>query len=358
MKKVIKNLLITILIFSLMNTINVFAEELQWIIEPSKSYSSNSYFSEGLCLASKDGLVGYTDKTGNWIIPPIYSYGKPFSDGLGRVTTTDKKVLYLDKTGNVVLEFADGYSRSIFSDGISLVGKGGNQYMFSPDNALMDKSGKYIADFNVYDDFNHCQEGMIVVKKYNKYGVIDKTGKVIVEPSFDNIYSFSEGFAAVNQNGKWGYIDKTGAFIIKPQFEWALAFKDGMAQVMQNGKYGYIDKTGKVCVECKYSYAGKNFNEGLAAVQENGKWGFIDKTGNYIISPQYQYANPFSEGVAAVQQDFKWSLIDKTGKVLIEFGSGKIVSKYVENEGIFLDGLLAVATPEGTGFIKNPLNIE
>jgi hypothetical protein len=47
--------------------------------------------------------------------------------------------------------------------------------------------------------------------------------------------------------GKWGYIDRTGKFIIRPQFDEALnmEFSNGLARVKIDGKWGYINKTGK-----------------------------------------------------------------------------------------------------------------
>ena len=63
---------------------------------------------------------------------------------------------------------------------------------------------------------------------------------------FDNIYGFSDGLARVKQNGKYGYIDKNGKMVIQPQFNDARNFSDGLAMVRQNGKYRYIDKSGNM----------------------------------------------------------------------------------------------------------------
>ncbi|ECL3693363.1 WG repeat-containing protein, partial [Campylobacter coli] len=52
-----------------------------------------------------------------------------------------------------------------------------------------------------------------------KWGFIDKSGKFIVKPKFDEAWDFSEGLAAVGLNGKWGFIDKNGEFAIEPIFD-------------------------------------------------------------------------------------------------------------------------------------------
>ena len=43
-----------------------------------------------------------------------------------------------------------------------------------------------------------------------KYGFIDKSGKVVIEPQFDYAEPFSEGLACLEKDGKLGYLDKNG----------------------------------------------------------------------------------------------------------------------------------------------------
>ena len=69
-----------------------------------------------------------------------------------------------------------------------------------------------------------------MAKKYG-YGYIDKSGKVVIEPQFDEERAFSEGLAQVEKDGKWGFIDKSGKVVIEPQFDWVSDFSEGLAKV-------------------------------------------------------------------------------------------------------------------------------
>ena len=64
-----------------------------------------------------------------------------------------------------------------------------------------------------------------------KWGYIDKSGKVVIEPQFDSADDFSEGLAKVKKDGKRGYIDKIGKVVIEPQFDEVWDFSEGLATV-------------------------------------------------------------------------------------------------------------------------------
>ncbi|PSO79918.1 MAG: hypothetical protein BRC51_06045 [Cyanobacteria bacterium SW_12_48_29] len=42
---------------------------------------------------------------------------------------------------------------------------------------------------------------------------------MVINPQFDYAGEFSEGLAPIKISDKWGYIDKTGEMVINPQFD-------------------------------------------------------------------------------------------------------------------------------------------
>ena len=70
------------------------------------------------------------------------------------------------------------------------------------------------------------------IRREKKWGFMDRTGKVIIEPQFDAVNDFFHGLAAVLKNSKWGYINEKGEVVIPFSFDQALDFTGEMAPVL------------------------------------------------------------------------------------------------------------------------------
>lgn len=245
-----------------------------------------STFSNGLALVAKytdttklNGKYGFINKSGEQTIPMVYDDAISFSENLAFVRNKEKQG-YIDSTGKIVIELKDviGYP---FCNGIAAIS----------------------------------------TPKYN-VGYINKSGKTIINPTFEDLFFFSEGLAKQGTN-RYGYIDTTGNFVIKPQFGECNDFHEGVAfvafvDIKHNCIWGLINKEGNFIIKYKFSSI-CDFNEGLAAVQFNKKFGYIDKTGNFTIPLQFDTADSFKNGIAwaTIIKDNKYGFINKKGEFII-----------------------------------------
>ncbi len=148
---------------------------------------------------------------------------------------------------------------------------------------------------------------------------------------------------------KWGFIDRTGRLVVEPQYHWALPFHEGLACVDQGNSdegphYGFVDTTGSHVIPARLSYPSQ-FGEGLAPMSDGNGWGYINKTGEYALPPEYEGTGLFSEGLASVETRDGLGYIDKTGRFVIEPQS-EYLSAFA-----FSEGLAAVGTSQGRGYI-------
>lgn len=194
----------------------------------------------------------------------------------------------------------------------------------------------------VFEHAKDFSEGLAVVKKNGKYGVIDKTGKVVVPFKYDNTKEvFSDGLLGVELKGKWGFIDKTGNIIIPIEYDTVDKFSEGLAIVHKNKERYFINKRGEKMIDVSKYQAVVRFSEGLAAFNcddfaKSYAWGFMDKDGKEVIPCEYgvlgnNLGTHFSNGLVAVryhvthdkyqETNGNWGFIDKTGKVVIPFNN-------------------------------------
>jgi len=208
---------------------------------------------------------------------------------------------------------------------------------------------------------------LIYILRPPLWGFIDRNGKVVVSPDFENAFSGFSGQpewpALVKQNGRWQYVDRTGRRVIdqtfsKSQFEvapkeapsekndFASEFQGGFAKVRMNGRIGIIDKKGTVTYseDSAMQDPFTIYSEGLARVRnKDGRYGYQDKQGNVVIAPQFFFAEDFREGLAKVQTRNGIGFIDKSGKIAIQ--------EIYEDASYFTEGLAPVCKNKLWGYI-------
>ena len=306
------------------------------VIPPQFVDSPFSLFSEGLAPISFGGKYGYIDATGAVIIEPQFDSALPFSEGLAAVVMWQDdgpRWGFIDKTGTVVVPAQYDLCPGTFSGGLCAVTVDDRLEGGKLQNEYIDKTGAVV--LGPFERSASFSDGLAAVgfgeDPAVKWGYMDLTGAMAIEPQFYWVRDFSEGLAAVgipadNNAAKWGFIDKTGALVIEARFDGADPFSDGMAAVVvwqdDVPRWGYVDTTGQVVIQPQFEWAGE-FSEGLAAVGTNsGLFGYIDKTGTFVIPMERTGAAiyPFSGGLArfdaeALDGSISPTYLDKTGKV-------------------------------------------
>ena len=207
-----------------------------------------------------DTALGYIDISGQFVIAPRFRRAEDFKHGIARVRETDDQpYYYIDHNGRRVSE-----------------------------------------EFVVKDPKPVLQP----VRRAHGCGYVDtRTGKLVIEPAYDDAYPFHDGLALVRKDQTCGYIDTTGKVVIPLKYREASHFSEGLAPVrlsVEEAKaagtqwsetgwtpWCYIDRTGKLVLPARYSTA-RPFSEGLAYVSEyyvtpEGFRGFINHKGTHVL---------------------------------------------------------------------------
>lgn len=189
------------------------------------------------------------------------------------------------------------------------------------------------------------------VKLNGKWGLIDKTGRFVVDPFCCFIRDFSSGMAAFSdvpvrrsrrlyqrairdmggrqdkplecqsgwdyhQPGHWGFVNDKWSVVIPAEFKWVKDFSEDLAGVVHNGKWGFLSKDGSFAIQARFEAVG-DFSQGLCLTKWDGKFGFIDHSGRFAVEPRFKYLWAFSEGLACAEIDKKYGFIDRAGEIVI-----------------------------------------
>ncbi len=72
-------------------------------------------YSDGMLLLSRNGLYGYMNYRGKWVVEPELKYGGAFVEGVAAIQTSDGKWGMIDTNGNAVIPFKYSYVSNISS---------------------------------------------------------------------------------------------------------------------------------------------------------------------------------------------------------------------------------------------------
>ncbi len=229
-------------------------------------------FYEDLAIVVKDGKTGYINKKGDVVIDfqfDIQRFPKintEFHNGYATVVK-NHEVGVIDKNGDIVLTpnakydyigiFENGYAiagaklqnnpsygvidlfgNEVIPSKFSSIRPFGKDYLAADDkgNVTLIKIHQNAYESLDFDEIGDLSEERAVVKKENKYGFIDRYGKLMIPIEFDMVYSFSEGYAAVKKDGKFGLIDPYGHTAIPFVFEAAASCSEGVSVVTKDGE--------------------------------------------------------------------------------------------------------------------------
>ena len=280
----------------------------------------NEKFENGFLRVRRNGKFGFVDKLGTEIIPCKYSKVDPFKNDVARVW------------GEVDETYGARMSGYVNKDGKEIV------------PCLFMNEGDLISWFsNEYANY----------KYNNKYGIVDKTGNVVVSFSYDYAFNFNEGLAAVIKDGKLGFVDNNNNIVIPCMydnegydFEYSYKFSDGLAAVKKEGKWGYIDKSNNVIIPFIYSEV-EDFHNGLALVTDNdGNKGCIDTTGKVVVPySDTEGIEYLGDGFYKCANNSKVNLINKSGII------GVYDTSWNSSGVVYKDGLFFVGKNKKCGIV-------
>lgn len=276
------------------------------------------FFHEGLARfrSAQGKRYGFINKQGKIVVPPIFSFVRPFSEKRAAVLIGEKWG-YINEKGKIVIRalYKQAFS---FHEGLARVVKDSEKYALGY-TSYINKGGREVISGEI-EYGSSFVNGFAVVSKDEKFGIIKKNGQLHIPYRYNSIGDLDHGLVPFALKTKWGFLElKSGKVKIPARYDAVFHFSNGLARVKSKYKWGYIDKNGKSVIKNAYDHAW-NFHEGLAPVSIRHKgYGMINKKGNWFLKPQFSYISQVKDGKIIIRNNYKaLGMMDTQGKWFVQ----------------------------------------
>ena len=273
----------------------------------------------------------YTTEKINWVSEA------PETDSLAVYALPGKRGYININTGRIIIDAeANDYRKAwVFSEGLAAVMKDGKIGFINAKNEVVipfqfDYSDKcHMWDFGYLFHDGYC----IMTNADGDLGLIDKNGKWIVEPSYDEVWApHDSGYRIIVKDGKHGVLDSTCNVVYPAEYGYVDILSDGFV-LNKGGKKWQVDFEGNTvhpfmfdgtyylnypigyneCGDIQYAFAD------YAKYEVMNRYGVMNRiTGKPITLALYSDINMLSKDLFEVQdpESYDWYLVDTQGNVV------------------------------------------
>jgi hypothetical protein len=346
-----------------------------WFIEPK--FEQPGALTDGLARVVFNGKVGFIDRTGSFVIEPIFDSARDFRSGVGRTSAKrDGIVGVIDKAGLWV--FQTNYEQvdpalDLRTDPKSAIVLGWN---FKKDDhwGILNLDGRVVLDADFDQAVHYCTNGRLeayknkerlyfktdgnplqppngrlvdascfggappyILKVGDKFGLVDADSIPLTPLQFDAITWAGPDARNVKIDGKWGRIGLDGHWLLEPRFDYLSSSTDIFVASI-DGRRGFMRSDGRWLIEPKFDAAARRRDKETAFVTIVGATGVLRLADqSWVVPPRPGVMCDIDNAIMS-QTDGTRTMLSQTGETWIDIGAERI--------GISLDdGLLT--------FLKN-----
>ena len=296
--------------------------------------ASKNYFA-----AYQNNKWGVIDSEGNIVIDPSYAemiivpnskedvflctYDVDYDAGTYKTKALNSKneEIFTDYSQIEAISNTDENNNLWYETNILRVEKDGKY-------GLIDLSGKTLLECE-YDEITALggSKGILKISKDGNYGVVGEDGKILIPPQYANIENLDTeskvGFVVQNEEGKYGIVDYSNATILEPKYdEITKVYGSDNYVVKQAEKEIIVKKDGtEVLNNSDYDSITevlKNTENGVIYKKQD-KFGVMKLSGEITIDAEYEDLKESKSGILIAKKDGKYGVIDISKNQKVEF---------------------------------------
>jgi hypothetical protein len=339
-----------------------------WLVEPK--FQQAGSLIDGLAYVKLNGKVGFINRSGNFVIDPVFDKAWIFERGMrftwaerdGAVGLIDKTGTWLSKPDYQQMRLAAGYRAGTREPAFGWHFKKANRW------GLLDLDGRVVLDADFDQAITRCSDGRLeayrnkelfyfkadgtplqppdgrligalcssvppfALKTGSKFMLVDANSIPLSALQFDAVSQFPNGVKHVKLDGKWGRVGPDGRWLLEPRFDYLTGQADIFVASV-DGKRGFMRADGTWLIEPKFDAAARRPDGDSAFVTIAGATGVVRLADqSWVVPPRPGVMCDINHAIMA-QSEGKRAMLSKTGETWIDIDAERI--------GIYLDtGLL------------------
>lgn len=318
----------------------------------------------GLSVAIKKGRYGIINKEGRELLPCEYDYIESFIDRYKPLQLTYQEKKYVTIKNNGMIGVVNEIGSIVMPPYLLRAKTEEGLLWYIENDSLKIIDIEWEKNVLLNDVFKFVLNRAVVCMGENndQCGLIDKHGKFFIPPSADRIRDLRNGFYLIRYKSGEGVIDSTGKILLQPVLKEIKILGDihnagkrddfisdnYLYLISNSGKAGLADIKGKIVADTLWEdmHVFEDDCNCFSVRSKKGSWDLISARGKKSGSG-FDEAPDFYGSYAVVKKKDKYGLINQKGKKIVKAKYDKLIS-----QGnilfYFKDSLWGVLSSEGT----------
>jgi hypothetical protein len=161
----------------------------------------------------------------------------------------------------------------------------------------------------------HSPVFLYVEDNTRKKNLYTQQGVKLLPNYVNNLYILDNEFINFQQNGKYGLVDSSGKVILNPKYDGISNHTGDYKILLNNGKYGLFSPSQKLLLEPNYEETPRFFGDSTQnyrfIARKNGYYGVVDLKNKNVLPFEFQAIQYWQDSTALAQdKKGKWVLYD------------------------------------------------
>jgi hypothetical protein len=195
--------------------------------------------------------------------------------------------------------------------------------------SVFDLKGKKLFSA-AFDAVEYAGQGIFVITRKDKKGLINAAGEILLPAEFDAIGSVKDRVVSVLKSKRFGCYQIARKKFIKPQYDRNLhPYTDQLLATFKDGYYGFLGWDNKPLSKFEFDEI-RYWDDSIAMVKKGGLWNFYNipskRTGENNLRNIVLIKNAPDEKIAIIQKDNAYGVISNQRNVVIPVSFTDIIN--------------------------------